>query len=109
MIGYEQVGEACHRMDDEAVAKGLEQTLAERGIEIEGLFQAAEQRAIRIAMIIAGIDPTSMAQDRKTPIGFPADIRELLPHLQLAFVDGFVAGRAVSDPADRIQRLRGDT
>ena len=105
MISYDEVAEACRYADAEAEEHGLEVMLRMRGIEVEGVFRAAEQRAIRIGMIIAGIDPSSMPQDRKTPIGFPDHIRELLPSLQLAFIDGFVAGRAASDPMDRIQRF----
>jgi hypothetical protein len=111
MIGYDEVASTVSFMDAQAEAMGLEAMLRERGIDVEGLFRAAEQRALRIAMIISGQDPTVLARDRFSRIDLDEETRKLLTPLQLAFIDGFVAGRAASDPADRIQRFpeRGDT
>jgi len=105
VIGYDEIARAVRFMDSEAEALGLEVLLRQRGIDVEGLFHAAEQRALRVAMIISGQDPTTFPRDRLSAVDLDEKTRELLSPLQLAFIDGFVAGRAVSDPADRIQRF----
>jgi hypothetical protein len=111
MIGYDQIAEACRYMDaqaDEGIA--LEEIARQRGVETDGLLGAANQRVLRIAAIMSGKDPRTWPRDRKSVVDLGEDTMKLLQPLQLAFIDGFIAGRSASDPADRVQRFpkRGD-
>ena len=106
MIDYHEIGSTCSRMDTIAEERGLENVLRDMHVELRGLFDAAEQRAIRIAMILDGQDPRPLGRRQgKTNVNLSPRAREMLKYLQLAFVDGFVAGRTVSDPTERIQRF----
>jgi len=112
MIGRDQIAEACRYLD--AIAeegRSFDELVAERNIDLDGLMYVGEQRAIRIALIYAGVDPTSLPRDRMTGVDPPQPIKNLIKPCQLAFIDGLMAGRTLSDPADRIQRFpeRGDT
>jgi hypothetical protein len=107
MIGYREIGETTSRMDTLAEERGLEIVLTDMNVELAGLFEAANQRAIRIALIAGGLDIKTLPRDHKTNVDslFTPETRGLIQPCQLAFIDGFVAGRSVHDPADRIQRF----
>ena len=114
MIRYEQIAATCRHMDAQA-DEGLdvEEVVTARGVDLDGLLRAAEQRAIRIALIMSGQDPRAVIAGRTQPFGLNLDAktRELLGPLQLAFIDGFIAGHSTTDPDDRVQRFpeQGDT
>jgi hypothetical protein len=106
MIRYEQIAETCRYMDaqaDEGIA--LEEIARQRGVDLDDLTRAAMQRALRIGMIISGQDPRKLSKTHKTAVDLPPETRELLVPLQLAFLDGFIAGHSTTDPNDRIQRF----
>ena len=106
MIDYREIASTCSRMDTLAEERGLEIVLRDEHIELRGLFEAAEQRAIRIAMIMDGEDPRPFGRMKgKQPVHLSPRARAMMRYLQMAFVDGFVAGRCVSDPTERIQRF----
>jgi hypothetical protein len=107
MIDYHEIGSTTSRMDTLAEERGLEIVLKDMNVQLEGLFKAAEQRAMRIALIAGGYDPRKLPRNRKTNVDrlFTPEMHHMSKFLQMAFVDGFVAGRSVHDPADRIQRF----
>lgn len=112
MIGYQQIGETCSRLDDLGESgTSFESIAAFYNVNPNDLFQAAEQRALRIAMMMADQDPRKMPRDRKTHVELDDETRANLRWLMAAFMDGFIAGRAVTDPADLVQRFpeRGDS
>jgi hypothetical protein len=108
VIGYKQVAEACTRLDalgDEGVE--LPQICADRDVDADELLRAAQQRALRIGMIMDGRDPHSLSRTEVTRVTLSPETTKQLNWLALAFVDGFVAAREARDPANRIQRFPG--
>ena len=112
MIGYDEIAEVSRYLDAQSEeGRDFEDLMRARGIDPKGLVKAAEQRALRIGMIGEGRDPRQLPRDRMTNIELTPEMRRIMPALQLAYIDGFIAGRVASDPADRIQRFpeRGDS
>ena len=113
MIGYNEIAEVSRYLDAQSEeGRDFEDLMRARGIDPEGLVRGAEQRAMRAAMVASGVDPTVLSRDMPTrwqeilgDLPAPDKIAALMPMLQLAYIDGFIAGRTVSDPADRIQRF----
>ena|SRR5436305_270448 len=106
MIDYSTIAEASRHLDTQAEeGRELDELVRQRGIDTLGLMRAAEQRALRIAMIMDGRDPRLLSRTEKTPVDLSPETRKLLTPLQLAFVDGFMAGRATTDPDDKVQRF----
>ncbi|MFL5861148.1 MAG: hypothetical protein ACJ780_10245 [Solirubrobacteraceae bacterium] len=105
MIGKDQIAEACRYLDAlSEEGHEFEDLLRERGIDPEGLFYVANQRAIRAAMIATGGDPRTLPRDRMSTVNLSPEAKALLMPLTLAWLDAFVAGRVACDPNDRIQR-----
>lgn len=106
MIGYNEIAEVTRYLDAASEeGRDFEDLMHERGINTEALVLAAKQRALRIGMLMEGRDPRALPRDRMTTIKLAPETEDMLPQLQLAYMDGFIAGRSVTDPSERIQRF----
>jgi hypothetical protein len=105
MIGYKEIAQTTSKLDEYAKGKSLDVISRERGIDAEDLYRAARQRALRIGMLMAGQNPDELPKDRMSHVTLPPEIEQNLHWLATAFVDGFIAGRDVFDPAEGIRRF----
>jgi len=106
MIDYNEIAKVCSELDamsDQGAT--VDSICAHRGVNPRGLLDAATQRATRIALMVQGQDPRRLPRDRTSHVHIEPSIRADLKWLEVAFIDGFLAGRAITDPSDRVQRF----
>jgi len=68
------------------------ETIAARGVDFADARYLGEQRALRVALDHAGIDPCTIAQRESERVDLPDESRELLPVLTSAWITGFALG-----------------
>lgn len=61
-------------------------------VDQQSLHYVAQQRALRCAMILDGMDPTLLSRTEKTPIQLSEMVQELMPHLTALSMDGIAIG-----------------
>lgn len=61
-------------------------------VDQESLHYVAEQRALRCAMMMDGMDPTLLSRTEKTPVQLSEEAIALMPHLTALSMDGIAIG-----------------
>ena len=92
MIDKEQLAEAARNMDALASEHSLEYVCEKQDVDPEALYWAANQRALRIAMIMDGQDPAKITQKQDVHLSEQAEL--LLPSLIQLSMDGIIIGLA---------------
>ena len=92
MIGIEQLAESARYQDALSEEHELEDYCRILGVDFEGFQYIANQRALRLAMMIDGIDPRQMSRTEKTPINLSEKAQSLMPHLTALAMDGIAIG-----------------
>ena len=98
MINQDAIATACRENDEQVQAiGGLTQLLADHDVDGPGLANVAQQRALRVAMMLDDQDPTKLTSTEPITIELSEEIHGLMPFLASLFLDGFMAGRRTVD------------
>jgi len=92
MIDYDDLARAARYNDAEAEEVGLDGWCQRHGIDLTDLLRMAEQRALRIAYMSDGRDPTKLPRDKPVPVPLSARARKQMSLFQSAVIDGFAIG-----------------
>jgi hypothetical protein len=95
MIDKKAFSEAAQDTDAFASEYGLEEWIRSNDIDEEAMVWVLQQRALRAAMIIDGIDPRTMSRTESTEVSLRPETEALLPVLQAAVLDGIALGLTV--------------
>lgn len=112
MLNRDDIARACRHNDAIVEESGdLPGFFTERDVDFDGLTYLAEQRALRVAMILDGQDPNP---SRPRAISLPPHLNALMPMFASLFIDGFAAGRTAEhdpqfDMPDTSNEQTGDT
>jgi hypothetical protein len=94
MIGRNELAEAARYNDAISEERGFEGWARSYDVDPEGLQYIAEQRALRVAMLIDGIDPRKMSRTEMTHVALTPEVRELMTSLTALAMDGIGIGLA---------------
>lgn len=102
MIDRDKFAEAARYSDAQSDEHGLENYLARKGIDLNGLLHITEQRAMRVAMLaIDGATEQEMRQinatNEPTIVRLSPQAQHMMPALQAALLDGIVIGVTVKE------------
>jgi hypothetical protein len=92
MIGVDELAESARYQDALSEEHEFEDYCKLIGVDVEGLQYIANQRALRVAMMIDGIDPRTMSRTEKTPINLSPEAQRLMSHLTALSMDGIAIG-----------------
>lgn len=95
MIDRRTIMEAARYTDATLGEHGddIERFVVAEEVELAGLVYAAEQRAVRMAMILDGKDPRRMSQTHFTRVLLSPRAQAMIPTLAATWMDAFMAGR----------------
>lgn len=89
MLTYDDLARACRENDLIAEQRGLPASFEAVDVGLKAAIACAEQRAIRIAFILAGEDMPNVAEP--TPVTVPMSPSDLVNY-QAAVLDGIAIG-----------------
>ena len=92
MIGIGELAESARHQDALSEEHEFEDYCRLIGVEIQGFQYIANQRALRLAMMIDGQDPRKLSRTEKTAINLSPEVRQLMPHLTSLSMDGIAIG-----------------
>ena len=92
MITRADIAKAVREADAEAEGGDFASYWRDRAVDLNGLSYVAEQRALRICMIMQGLRPDL---DRPVEVRMTKTMKDLFPLFAGAFMDGFAAGLKV--------------
>jgi hypothetical protein len=94
VIGREELSEAARYTDALAEENNYETVIQRLDADPAGLMYVAQQRALRVAMVIDGMDPRTMSRTEKTAIKLSDQAESLMTHLTALAMDGITIGMA---------------
>ena len=92
MIGVDELAESARYQDALSEEHEFEDYCRLISVDPEGLQYIANQRALRVAMMLDGIDTRTMSRTEKTPINLSPRAQELMTHLTALSMDGIAIG-----------------
>ena len=96
MITRDALLEAARYSDARSEEHGIDEWAAQNDIDLEGLMYVAQQRALRSAMIMDGMDPTLLSRTEPTEITLSDEAAAAMKYLAAVCMDGIAIGIAVS-------------
>lgn len=88
-VTYKEICEAAQEIDSVSDEKGIAEVCRLLGVAPDALTRAAEQRALRMGVLMAGTDPTTVDLDK---VLLPREIQRLIPILGAMYMDGLATG-----------------
>ena len=101
MISVNELAEAARYMDAMAEEHGFTEWTKLSGIDADALQYVANQRALRVAMMMDGQDPSKLSRTVKTTVSLSPRIQKLMPHLTVLAMDGIGIGLDVGRKSAR--------
>lgn len=100
MLTKDNIAEAVRYADARSEELGTLDAYCEaEGVELSGLVYVANQRALRMAMILDGQHPNPPGAARVSAVELPPEVERLIPVFASAWLDGFNAGRTAKEDA----------
>lgn len=91
-VGQRELSEASRYTDARAEDIGFEETVNELGIEMSGLMYVAEQRALRMILIMQGRSPSEMSKTSFERISLSSNERKMMALFQSCWIDALCVG-----------------
>ena len=92
MIGIDELAEAARFQDALSEEHDFDDYCRIIGVDYDGFQYLANQRALRCAMMLDGLDPSKMSRTEKTPINLSPRAQQLMSHLTALAMDGIAIG-----------------
>ncbi len=92
MIGLDELAESARHQDALSEEHGFEDYCRLIGVDVQGFQYIANQRALRLAMMIDGQDPRSLSRTEKTAVNLSPEVQRLMHHLTSLSMDGIAIG-----------------
>lgn len=92
MIGRDELAESARYQDALSEEHGWEEFCKVVGVEPMGLHYIAQQRALRMAMLLDGQDPRLLSRTEKTAVTLSDRATDMMPNLAALAMDGIVIG-----------------
>lgn len=98
MYDYNTLAAAASKNDSESESKSFREVLADLGTDPDSISEAAEQRALRVALILTN-DDAKLAQIEHGGVSLSAAQRQILAIATTASLDGIAIGLRAAQQA----------